>query len=90
MEGTELLSATDLSVGYGGEPVCAPVTLSVAGGPRWRWPPTRVAWPNCRRCWRSPSSWLGHRGHSAPDVGVLGTVPVSLALLLGDGPGPPC
>jgi ABC-type multidrug transport system ATPase subunit len=32
MEGTELLSATDLSVGYGGEPVCAPVTLSVRAG----------------------------------------------------------
>jgi ABC-2 type transport system ATP-binding protein len=32
MEGTELLSATDLSVGYGGEPVCAPVTLTVAAG----------------------------------------------------------
>jgi ABC-2 type transport system ATP-binding protein len=29
---TELLSATDLSVGYGGEPVCAPVTLSVPAG----------------------------------------------------------
>jgi ABC-2 type transport system ATP-binding protein len=29
---TELLDATDLSVGYGGEPVCAPVTLSVAAG----------------------------------------------------------
>jgi ABC-2 type transport system ATP-binding protein len=26
---TTLLEATDLSVGYGGEPVCAPVTLSV-------------------------------------------------------------
>jgi ABC-2 type transport system ATP-binding protein len=32
MEDTELLSATDLSVGYGGEPVCAPVTLSVEAG----------------------------------------------------------
>jgi ABC-type multidrug transport system ATPase subunit len=32
MEGIELLSATDLSVGYGGEPVCAPVTLSVPAG----------------------------------------------------------
>jgi ABC-2 type transport system ATP-binding protein len=32
MEGTELLSATDLSVGYGGEPVCAPVTLSIDTG----------------------------------------------------------
>ena len=29
---TELLRATDLSVGYGGEPVCAPVTLSVPAG----------------------------------------------------------
>jgi ABC-2 type transport system ATP-binding protein len=29
---TELLCATDLSVGYGGEPVCAPVTLSVPAG----------------------------------------------------------
>jgi ABC-type multidrug transport system ATPase subunit len=27
-----LLEVTDLSVGYGGEPVCAPVTLSVAAG----------------------------------------------------------
>jgi ABC-2 type transport system ATP-binding protein len=32
MEDTELLSAADLSVGYGGEPVCAPVTLSIAPG----------------------------------------------------------
>jgi ABC-2 type transport system ATP-binding protein len=32
MAETELLSATDLSVGYGGEPVCAPVTLSVSTG----------------------------------------------------------
>jgi ABC-2 type transport system ATP-binding protein len=32
MAETELLSATDLSVGYGGEPVCAPVTLSVPAG----------------------------------------------------------
>jgi ABC-2 type transport system ATP-binding protein len=32
MEDTELLGATDLSVGYGGEPVCAPVTLSVPAG----------------------------------------------------------
>ncbi|HEV7871779.1 MAG TPA: ABC transporter ATP-binding protein [Modestobacter sp.] len=32
MTGTALLEATDLSVGYGGEPVCAPVTLSVATG----------------------------------------------------------
>jgi ABC-2 type transport system ATP-binding protein len=29
---TTLLEATDLSVGYGGEPVCAPVTLSVDTG----------------------------------------------------------
>ena len=29
---TTLLEATDLSVGYGGEPVCAPVTLSVDPG----------------------------------------------------------
>jgi ABC-2 type transport system ATP-binding protein len=29
---TELLSATDLSVGYGGEPVCAPISLSVPAG----------------------------------------------------------
>ncbi|MCW2507228.1 MAG: transporter ATP-binding [Modestobacter sp.] len=29
---TTLLEATDLSVGYGGEPVCAPVTLSVGTG----------------------------------------------------------
>lgn len=29
---TELLAADDLSVGYGGEPVCAPVTLTVAAG----------------------------------------------------------
>lgn len=29
---TDLLSAVDLSVGYGGVPVCAPVTLSVAAG----------------------------------------------------------
>jgi ABC-2 type transport system ATP-binding protein len=32
MEETGLLSATDLEVGYGGEPVCAPVTLTVAAG----------------------------------------------------------
>jgi len=32
MDETGLLSATDLSVGYGGEPVCAPVTLSVPAG----------------------------------------------------------
>jgi ABC-type multidrug transport system ATPase subunit len=29
---TDLLSAVDLSVGYGGAPVCAPVTFSVAAG----------------------------------------------------------
>jgi len=29
---TDLLSAVDLPVGYGGVPVCAPVTLSVAAG----------------------------------------------------------
>jgi len=29
---TPLLAATDLAVGYGGEPVCAPVTLSIAAG----------------------------------------------------------
>jgi ABC-2 type transport system ATP-binding protein len=32
MDETELLRASELSVGYGGEPVCAPVTLSVAAG----------------------------------------------------------
>jgi ABC-2 type transport system ATP-binding protein len=32
MEDTELLSAADLAVGYGGEPVCAPVTLSITAG----------------------------------------------------------
>ena len=32
MESSELLSATDLSVGYGVEPVCAPVTLTVEPG----------------------------------------------------------
>ncbi len=32
MEETGLLTATDLEVGYGGEPVCAPVTLTVAPG----------------------------------------------------------
>jgi ABC-type multidrug transport system ATPase subunit len=32
MAETELLSAVDLSVGYGGEPVCAPVTVTVAPG----------------------------------------------------------
>ncbi|WP_138759320.1 ABC transporter ATP-binding protein [Modestobacter altitudinis] len=32
MEETELLRATGLEVGYGGEPVCAPVTLTVAAG----------------------------------------------------------
>jgi ABC-2 type transport system ATP-binding protein len=32
MDETELLRASELSVGYGGEPVCAPVTLSVRAG----------------------------------------------------------
>ena len=32
MPGTELLEATELSVGHGGTPVCAPVTLSVGAG----------------------------------------------------------
>ena len=32
VEETSLLCASGLSVGYGGEPVCAPVTLSVAAG----------------------------------------------------------
>jgi ABC-type multidrug transport system ATPase subunit len=32
MPETDLLTATGLSVGYGGEPVCAPVTLSVRAG----------------------------------------------------------
>lgn len=32
MDATPLLAATGLSVGYGGDPVCAPVSLSVAAG----------------------------------------------------------
>jgi ABC-type multidrug transport system ATPase subunit len=32
MDATALLTATDLSVGYGEDPVCAPVTVTVAAG----------------------------------------------------------